>query len=797
MRADLRSAVRSLLQAPLVTIIACATLALGIGAITAVFSVVNTLLLRPLPYADPGRLVTIWEVNPLGKDNVSGSPANYLYWRDAATTVDGMAAVSNTVRTTISGQGDPEELPEQYVTANVFAILGVRPELGRTFTVDEDQPHRAGVVVISDRLWRRRFAGDPSVIGRTVDFDGPYVVIGVMPARFAIRDKTVEVWKPIGFSAASRQPSGRWIQVVARLKRGVTIERAQQDMNHLQADLVRMFPAFDTGWRVHVRTLKDDLTGEVRRPLFVLLAAVGFVLLIACANVANLLLARATGRQRELAVRAALGADRRRIARQMFLESGLLAAAGGGLGVLLAWWAVATLRTTVAAHLPVPRLEAVQIDPWVLAFVAAASVCSAFVFGVTPALSAAGVSLVDALREGGRAASAGRGVRARHAFVVVETALALVLLVGAGLLVRSFIALVHVDVGFDPSHTISMEITLPTVKARQAVPFFDRLYAQIDAIPGVTASGGVSFLPLNGLGSATDFTIVGKPKPAPGNEPVADVRVVTHDYFKAMRIPLLNGRLFDSRDTGDQRHHVIVNEALARRFFPNDDPLGKQIVIDWNDTVPDEIVGVVGDVHLTSLDGAPRATTYWPPARFAYPWNAVVIRTAGDPTGVVPQVAALVRQYDPTIPLAGVRTMDDVMSISVAEQRLTMVLLAAFAGLALLLAAVGIYGVVSYAVSQRTHEIGIRMALGAARPAVMRLVLAQALRPTLAGVLIGSVGASLLTGLMRSLLFGVTASDPLTFGSVAGLLTGVAVLAATVPGLRATRVDPVIALRSE
>ena len=808
MLADLRSAVRSFAKAPLFLLVAVGTLALGIGANTAVFSVINTLLLRPLPYADPSRLVTVWEVTPLGKDNVSGSPANYLDWQETSTSFDAMAAVSNTFRTTLAGRGEPEELPMQYVTANVFPILGVGAELGRTFTVDEDQPHRNHEVVLSDRIWRRRFEADASVVGKAIDFDGdPYVVVGIMPPGFAIRDETVDVWEPVGFSAASRQPSGRWIQVVARLKRGVTIEAAQQEMNHLQADLDTRFPAFNAGWRVHVRSLKDDLTGEVRPALFVLLAAVGFVLLIACANVANLLLARGTTRQRELAVRAALGADRRRLTRQVFIESGLLGAAGGGLGLLLAWWAVAALSTTVSAHLPVPRLEAVRIDRWVLAFSIAASLLSALVFGAAPALSACDVSLVDALKEGGRTGTAARGVRTRNVFVVVETALALILLVGAGLLVRSFIALMQVNAGFDSSHTMTMKITLPTAAyrvaapapegARRAVPIFDRLFAQIDALPGVAASGGVSFLPLNGLGAATDFSVVGRPKPAPGNEPVADVRVVTHDYFKAMGIPLLAGRVFDSRDTGDQRHHVIVSETLARRFFHGEDPIGKAIVVDWTDAVPDEIVGVVGDVHLYSLDAEPRATTYWPPTRFAYPWNAVVIRTTGDPSRIFPQVAAIVRAYDPTIALADVRTMDQVMSLSVAERRLTMWLLAGFAGVALLLATIGIYGVVNYTVSQRTHEIGIRMALGAARVRVIQMVLREALMPTLVGIAIGSGGAWLLTRLMHALLFGVTPADPITFGTVAVLLVGVAVAAASIPGLRATRVDPVVALRSE
>jgi len=381
--------------------------------------------------------------------------------------------------------------------------------------------------------------------------------------------------------------------------------------------------------------------------------------------------------------------------------------------------------------------------------------------------------------------------------VVAETALALVLLVGAGLLLRSFLTLMRVDAGFDPSHTITMKITLPTSKYDIRQQFFDQLYTRIDALPGVQASGGISFLPLNGLGAATSFSIVGRPKAPYGQEAVADVRVVTHDYFKAMRTPLIKGRLFDSRDTGDQRHHVVVSAELTRKYFPDEDPIGKRLVISWTDSEPDEIIGVVGDVRQSSLEVEPRPTTYWAPARFAYPWNSVVIRTSSDPVRIVPEVASIVRQYDPAIAVADIRTMSDIMSISVAERRLTMLLLSSFAGLALLLAAVGIYGVISYSVTQRTQEIGIRMALGAPRARVLRMVVGHAMTLASAGIAAGVAGAWVLTRMMQKLLFGVTPSDPVTFLSVCALLALVAVVAASIPGLRATRVDPVVALRSE
>jgi len=795
--ADLRYALRSFARTPIFTVIAVATLALGIGATTAIFSVVNTLILRPLPYADPARLALIREINPNGKENPSGSPGNFLHWREIATSFDDMAAFSLAFRTTLSGAGEPEEMPMKYVSAGAFPILGVAPEIGRTFTPDEDQPNRPRVVVLSDRLWRRRFGANPGVLNQVVRFDGdPYTIVGVMPPGFSMLDKTVEVWKPIRFSAESRTPRGRWILVIARLKRGVTVARAQQDMDRVQAEMIRLFPKFNAEWRVRVRPLKDQLTADIRPALFVMLGAVVFVLLIACANVANLLLARATNRRRELAVRAALGADRRRIVSQTLVEGGVLSAIGCGAGLLLAWWAVVLFRTTVAAQLPVPRLEAVRIDGWVLAFAVASALVSALVFSLAPAVSAAGISIVTTLKDGGRTGTAAGAVRTRGAFVIAETALALVLLGGAGLLIRSFLALIQVDAGFNPSRAITMKVTLPTSKYAEARQFFDRLYSQIDALPGVQAAGGVSFLPLNGLGAATDFSIPGRPVPPDGERPVADVRVVTHDYFKAMGIPLLKGRLFDSRDNAAP-HKVVVSADLARRFFPNEDPIGKRIAIDWNDNDPDEIIGVVGDVHQLTLDDEIRATTYWPPSRFAYPWNTVVIRATGDPSRIVPEVSALVRQYDSTIALADVRTMDDVMSISAAERRLTMLVLTSFAGLALLLAAVGIYGVISYSISERTHEIGIRMALGAARGTVMRMVLQQALRLVAIGGAAGAAGAFILTRLMKTLLFGVPPSDPVTFGAVAALLTLVAATAAWVPGIRATRVDPVVALRAE
>ena len=798
---DLRFSARLLLRTPGFTAIAVIALALGIGANAAIFGVVNTLLLEPLPYKDPDRLVVVWEHN-LPRDRKANvvSPGNFLHWREMNRVFEDIAAVSPAFRTTLTGEGAPEELPVQYVTAAISPILGVPPQLGRLFTTEDDDP-AAHVVILSDRLWRRRFGADPAIINRSILLNGvPQVVVGVMPPGFSILEKNVDVWQTIGFRPEARTPLGRWTMVVGRMKPGVAVPQAQDDMTRVHAELTRMFPEFNTGWTARVVRLSDQLTGDVRPALLVLLGAVGFVLLIACANVANLLLARATARQRELAVRAALGAGRARLIRQLLAESLLLSTMGGAAGLLLAWWATTALRSVVAQQLPIARLESVGLDVRVLLFTLAAAIVSGLVFGLIPALTAAGVTLTDALKEGGRGGTAARGARARNVFVVVETALALILLVGAGLLIRSFAALLSVNPGFDPSQTITMKVSIPRAKyqtpERQRA-FYDQLFERLDAIPGVIAAGGTSYLPLNGLGAATGFTIVGRPRPPMGQDLVTDVRVTTHEYFRAMGIPLLRGRLFDRTDAGSNVRRVIISDSMARKYWPNQNPLGQHIIVSWDDERPDEIVGVVGDVRQETLEKENRPAIYWPPSRFTYPFMTITIRASGDVAAVVPVATAKVHELDPNIAVADVRTMREVRDISVAQRRLTMMLLGVFAGMALLLAAVGIYGVISYAVTQRTQEIGVRMALGAQRSNVLQMVIGQALTLAAAGILIGAAGALLLTGLMKNLLFGVQPADPLTFILVAALLGTVAAAAASIPGLRATRVDPVVALRAE
>ena len=798
---DFRHGVRLLMRAPGFTVIAIAALAIGIGANTAIFSVVNTLLIRPLPYKDPDRLAMIWEHNiPRDRKNNVVSPGNFLHWRELNQAFEDIAAVGLTFNITLTGAGDPEELGFQYVSASFFPLLGIQPELGRPFTPQEDRPN-SRVVVISDRLWRTRLDGDPQILSRALTLQGePYTVVGVMPAGFSYMDKNVDLWLPVGFSDQSRTPRGRWLTVLGRLKPGVSLGAAQTEMTRVHTELVRLFPDFNTGWTARVVPLKEQLTGDVRPALFVLLGAVALVLLISCANVANLLLARASARQRELAVRAALGAARGRLIRQLLAESAVLATLGGAAGLLLAWWALHLLRAVVAQRLPIQRLETVGIDGWVLGFTVGASVLSGMFFGLLPALSASGTTLTDALKEGGRSGPAARGNRTRNAFVIVEVALALVLLVGAGLLVRSFMELLNVRPGFDPSRTVTMRVSLPHSRYpedAQYVQFFKRLFARIDALPGVEASGATSFLPLVGLGSATGFEIVGKPAPPRGNEPVCDVRVITNNYLKAMGIPLLRGRLFNEDDPADSKNRVVINETMARKYWPGEDAIGRRVKISWSDSREDEIIGIVGDTKHASLSAEARATNYWPYPRSVYGTMTLAIRTAGDAKGIVNAVTAIIHEQDPQLAVADVRTMEDVVSLSVAQQRLTMLLLTIFAGAALLLAGVGIYGVIAYSVTQRTQEIGIRMALGARRGDVLRMIVGQAMLLAGMGIVIGGVSAMLLTRLMANLLFNVKPGDPITFIAVAGVLGAVAALASYVPGRRATRVDPVIALRAE
>jgi putative ABC transport system permease protein len=882
---DLRFGLRLLMRSRGFTLMAIAALAIGIGANTAIFSVINTLLLQPPPYRDPARLAVLWEYKTAGdgQNNVV-SPGNFIHWREMNTSFEDLSVVSLTARQTITGSGgsnagaaaigEPEEAMLQFVSASFFELLGVPPAMGRAFTAAEDVPD-SRVVVISERLWKRRFGGDPEVLRRPLLLDGiAYTVAGVMPAGFSYLDRTVDLWRPVGFRPEARSPRGRGVNVLGRLKPGVTAAQADREMKQIHVEMTRLFPGINTGWSARVIPLHEELTGEARPALFVLIGAVACVLLIACANVANLLLARATTRQREMAVRAALGAARARLVRQMMAESLLLAFAGGAAGLALAWWGVRAVRLVVAERVPIARLDSVAIDGTVLMFTIAACVLSGLFFGLVPALTASGAILSESLKEGGRTGSAARGARTRGTFVVAEIALALVLLVGAGLLVRSFAKLLAVDPGFD-LNTVSMRISLPASRYAgdvKPVQFYQQLFDRIDALPGVDAAGAISFLPLASFGAATSYTVVDQPAPPRGQEPGTEVRVVMRDYFESMGVPLLRGRLFTKQEdatpreamapqtssvlggmpanprlaatvaaggaagaagaraanagaastsgisagvanaanaaganagaTGPGRpaarpNYVIVNETMARRHWPGQDPIGKRLRIAWGEDVDSEIVGVVGDTRFRRLDVAPRPTIYWPHPQNAYRSMTLTVRAAGSPAALTKSIAELVRQQDPNLVVADVRTMEEVLSTSVARQRLMMLFLAIFAIAALLLAAVGIHGVIAYSVTQRTQEIGIRMALGAQARDVLKMVVGHALLLATAGILLGGAAALLLSRVMTGLLYDITPLDPLTYGGVTLMLSAVAALAAWLPGRRATRVDPVIALRAE
>ena len=806
---DLRQAIRTLRHAPTITLLAVTALALGVGANTAIFSLVNGVLVKPLPYDQPDRLAIVWERNvPRNRDRNVVSPANYLAWRDEAQAFDELIGFTG-ADVNLTGVGEPEELNGQRVGPALFRTLGVEALHGRTFLPEEAEPGAELVVLLSHRLWQRRFGSDPTVVGRSITLSGrPTTVVGVMPAGFSFFWEDRDVWLPLRFDEDDREPSGRSVLVLGRLAPGVTIAQAQADMDRVSSGLVERWPDFNTGWEVNVVPLQQQVVGEVRPALLVLLGAVAFVLLIACANVANLLLARGAGRQRELSIRTALGAGRRRLVRQLLVEASLLAATGGVLGVGLAYLALNLLRVAVADTIPIPRLAEVGLDASVLAFTTAASALTAVLFGLVPALQASQVDVTDSLKEGGRGATSGHGRRLRSAFVVVEVALAFVLLIGAGLLLKSFDRLLAVDPGFRSESILTFGLQLPGSTYSEdhlRVGFYEELVGKLSGMPGVQAAGGIAFLPMNGLGAATSFRVEGLPVPERGQSPVTDVRWVTGDYFDVMGIPVLKGRTFDSRDVREASNVVVVNETMARTFWPetfqpggvSGDPLDRGLFISWDRDTPERVIGVVGDVKLTSLDGNVRPTIYWPHARVPEGFMTMVVRTTGAPGSLAAAAVAQVRSIDPNLPVSPARAMTEVIADSVAQPRLTMVLLAIFAGIAMLLAAVGLYGVVSYTVAQRTHEIGLRMALGARRTQVLGMVLAQGSVLVGAGILVGIAAALMVTRLMASLLFGVSASDPATFIGIAVGLGVVALAAIYVPARRATIVDPMEALRYE
>jgi putative ABC transport system permease protein len=806
---DLRYSLRLLMKRPGFTLVAVITLALGIGANSAIFSVVNAVLLRPLPYPNAEQLIMIWGKLPAhGLEQLNASPPEFVDYRDRNQAFAAVAAYASLGRN-LTGAGEPERINVTFVTAGFFAALATPPWRGRVFFDAEDQPGHDQVAVLSYGLWQRQFAGDDQIIGRSIMLDGKsHTIVGVMPASFQFPDTETQLWKPMAFAADDLSDDSRgshYLSLIARTQPGVTREQAQADVNAIAAEMQQEHPSYyeaGSGWGASVVSLREQLVGDVRTALLVLLCAVGFVLLIACANVANLLLARAATRQREIAIRAALGAGRWHIIRQLLAESLLLAVTGGALGLLLALWGKDLLLSLNPASLPF--VNEVRVDAKVMAFTFAVSLLTALVFGIAPALQASKLNLSESLKESGSKATDSKSRhRLRGWLVASEVALAMVLLVGAGLMIKSLYRLKQVDPGFDPTNVLTLRLSLPQAKyitLQQQRAFFDQLVERMAALPDVNSVGVVNFLPFSGSGNRRNISVEGKPE----NPINVEFRISNPDYFRAMGIQLRKGRLFDEHDRDNSTYVAVVNETFTRIFLPDEEPLGKRIKMGGLNS-PFRwltIAGVVKDLKHRGLDAETRPEMYIP---YLQPpladWNIqslfLVVRTENDPQRLLLSVPSIVQGIDREQPVYAVSTMQQLLNQSVATRRFNMLLMAIFAALALLLAAVGIYGVMSQAVSGRTREIGIRMALGAQATDVLRLIVGQGLKLTIIGVMAGLATALALTRLIESLLFGVSATDPLTFAAVALLLTAVALLACYIPARRATKVDPMIALRYE
>ena len=805
LRQDVSYALRRLYKSPGFTAIAVITLALGIGANSAIFSVVNGVLLKPLPYPESHRLVGVYQVYQGRRSVVSGP--NFVDGVLHANALENAAAARRT-RVVLTGEGEPVALEAEEVSASLFNVLRVKPALGRTFAADEDTPGKTHVIVLSYGLWRERFGAAHDVVGRRIKIDGvPHEVIGVAPAGFSFPPGR-DAWMPLeydeNFVSKSR---GAWqYDVVARLKPGVTSEQAAAEVGATAENLARQYP--DANERLGMTTLPlhEALVGDIRSSVLVLSGAVAFVLLIACANVANLLLSRAASRDSELAVRMALGAGRGRLIRQLLTECVILAAIGGGLGVLLAAWGVSFLTTLQPSG--IPRLDAVSVDGTVIAFTFSLAVLTGIVFGVFPAIFATR-GLSGNLKESGRGAVTTRGgARTRGALVIAELALALMLLVGAGLLMRSFVRLQSVDPGFRPDHVLTFNVTLPDARYAEDKPrvaFFDQLLPALAALPGVRGVGAVMGVPLVGMQFNISFTVKGRPPVRPADEPAMEIRVASPGYFSAIGIPIKRGRTFTEDDRPGSEQVVVITESAAKRFFPNDDPIGQTITLGWGKrdsngvrhTAGGRIVGIVGDVKDAGLNEADVPQLYMPLRQWPIGWMSIIMKTTVPPETVTQAARAAVHAIDQDLPVSNVSTLDHIVARSISQPRFYMLMLGTFAALALTLAAIGIFGVLSYAVSQRTREIGIRMALGAQRRTVIGLVVRQALVLVAAGVACGTIASLLLSHTMTRMLFSIDPTDPTTFAAVAGILGGVAMLASYLPALRATRVDPIVALRTE
>ena len=815
---DLRYAVRMLLKNPGITFIVILALALGIGANTAIFSVVNAVLLRPLPYEDPNRLVFLTERNSV-IDEMSLSYPNFSDWRTQNHVFENIG-VYNRQSYNLTGVGEAERIITGQVSADLFSVLRVNAGLGRVFTNEEDQPGAAPVVVLSYGLWQRSFGGQSNIINQAITLNGKsYTVIGVMPQGYQFPSR-VEMWVPAGQLSGDVAWQSRnnhvGLYAVARLKPGMTLAAAQADMESIALNLEKQYPDINAGGRVKIQPLIEVFVGEIRRSLWVLFAAVALVLLIACANIANLLLARAASRQKEMAIRSAMGAGRWRIVRQLLTESILLALVGGTFGLLLARWGI-DLILYVSPD-AVPRSKEISLNWRVMAFTFGVSLLTGILFGLVPALQSGGVNVQETLKE------TGRGIAGRHwlrsSLVIVEVAMTLVLLIGAGLMIRSVYRLGNVSPGFSYDHVTSFSVSLPSKKyatEAQRADFYKRLLDNTRSLPGVEATAATSGLPLGNTGWQTSFVVAGRPLPPFDQLPSMSACLVTPDYFRVMNIPLKAGRYFSDTDdrsflTGkdlskfneDERtmaglNSIIIDEEFARRYWPNEDPLGQRVQLGPQGKLPTlTVVGVVGRVKMDGLrQESNRVQGYFPYAQILESAMTIIVKSSSDPKLLMSSIRQQVREIDSNQPIYNIRTLDEIRSESVAPERLNLTLLSLFAGVALLLAVVGIYGVMSHTVTQRMHEIGIRLAIGAQSHDVFKLVIGQGMALALIGVAFGLIGAFGLTRLMRTMLFGVGPTDPGTFAVLGLGVTLVALLACYVPGRRATKVDPTVALRYE
>jgi putative ABC transport system permease protein len=805
--ADVRYAFRTLRRNPGFTIVVLLTLALGIGANAAIFSVVNGVLLRPLPYRDADRLMVIWgDLKRPGLNDIPASAGEYVDYRDRSHAFEQVAAY-DTVGFNLTGGGEPERVEGAVVTTTFFALLGASAQVGRTFAAAEDQPGRDDVVVLSHSLWTRRFSANPAIVGRTIPVDGrPTQVVGVMPAAFQFPDRSIEIWKPFLLDAEALSDNNRGSHgytALARLKAGISRQQAQADLNVVTAAFKADHPGnYRNGFGATLRPLQQEIVGDTGRPLMVLLGAVAVVLLIACANVANLLLARAASRRKEIALRTALGASRGRLVRQLMTESVLVSAIGGLIGLGLAAWGVDLL--IASAPDSIPRIQEVGVDARVAGFTALVSLATGLLFGLAPALRASRAPLNDALKEGGRAGGGVHGFAGR-ALVVSEVALSLVLLIAAGLLIHSFTRLQDVAPGFDSSRLLTFRLSLPESRYttfQKGQSFFDEFFTGLRRSPGVRSVGAINALPFSGLGGSRTFHIEGREEKRPEDQTEEQLRIVTDGYFAAMGIPIVAGREFTDRDALNQPRVAVVNDAMAKKHWPHESPIGKRVSFSTNEPHWYEIVGVAGNIKHRALEAADRPELYVPYRQPLFAgWTVrpmyVIARTSADPASTVAIARHEVARVDRDQPISDVRTMDERIGRSLSSRRFNMVLLALFAGLALTLAAVGIYGIVAYSVTERTHEIGVRVALGAQRRDVMAMVVGQGMTMTIVGTAIGVAASAALARLMSSLLFGVSAVDPATFVGIPLLLIAVALAACYVPARRAMRVDPLQTLRSE